>query len=529
MVVGATVVSIYPTTTQKYMTYILKNSESKAIILENASHWELLHPMLNDLPHLQHIIMIDTEGMPSGDWISLQKLHDMGKAYLKAHPDLPKQTRDTVQPEDIASIMYTSGTTGEPKGVILRHEMLFSVVQTVSKMQLENSVLQEGDTGVIYLPMSHIMQRVSTYIGIYLNITGYFAPSIYDLVPTCQAANPSSISVVPRLLEKIYGRIMAGVEQAPPRRKQIATKAFATAREWAQLNFAGQPIPLGLRLRHWLYDKLVYRKLRHGIFGTKLQVMYSGSAPLNHDLMEFFFGIGLPVYEGYGLTETCSPITLNHAAANRMGSVGPVIATCQMKIAEDGEILLKGPSVFSGYYNNPEATAAAFTEDGWFKSGDIGTIDKDGFLTITDRKKNLIITAGGKNIPPAPIEQQLIEHPLIGQVFVHGDKRKYLVALFTPDSEVLQTWAEKNGKADLSIAELTKDADLQRELHAHVDAVNANLAKFETVKYFAYLPEEFTVENGVLTPSMKIKRRVVEAKYADRLDEMYEKQAPVAA
>lgn len=522
MALGAIVVSIYPTSTQEYTTHILRNSESKAIILENVLQWNVLHPVLNTLPHLEHIIMIDTDEMPSGEWVSLAEVQANGRAYLNDHPDLPVQTRDAVQPQDIASIMYTSGTTGEPKGVILRHEMLFSIVEIVSTMQLENNVLQEGNTGIIYLPMSHIMQRVSSYIGIHLGAVSYFAESIYHLVPTCQAAHPSSISVVPRLLEKIYGRIMASVEQAPPERKKLMSKAFETAREWAKLNFAGQPIPTSLAERHAQYETHVYQKLRESMFGKNLKVMYSGSAPLNHDLMEFFFGIGLPVFEGYGLTETCSPITLNHFAANRMGSVGPALVGSEIKIAEDGEILLKGPGVFDGYYNNPEATARAFTEDGWFKSGDIGTIDEDGFLTITDRKKNLIITAAGKNIPPAPIEQKLIEHPLIGQVVVHGDRRKYLVALFTPDSEVLQVWAEQHNKAHLSIAELVNDPDVLAELNAHVEAVNATLASFETIKYFTYLPEEFTTENGVLTPSMKIKRRVVGAKYADVLDEMYD-------
>ncbi len=526
MMLGAVVVSIYPTSTQEYTTHILKNSESKAIILENVSQWNLLLPVLNQLPHLQHIIMIDAEGMPSGDWISLAKVQADGQVYLSQHPDLPAQTRDAVQPKDIASIMYTSGTTGEPKGVILRHQMLFSVVETVSRMQIENNVLKEGDTGIVYLPMSHIMQRVGSYIGIHLAAVSYFAESIYHLVPTCLAANPSSISVVPRLLEKIYGRIMAGVEQAPAERQALMKQAFDTAREWARLNFANETIPPALQQRYAQYETHVYQKLRASLFGNKLKVMYSGSAPLNHDLMEFFFGIGLPVFEGYGLTETCSPISLNQFSANRMGSVGLALVGSEIKIAEDGEILLKGPAVFDGYYNNPEATARAFTEDGWFKSGDIGTIDEDGFLTITDRKKNLIITAAGKNIPPAPIEQKLIEHPLVGQVIVHGDRRRYLVALLTPDTDVLQAWAEQHNKAHLSIAELARDPDVLAELDVHVEAVNATLARFETIKYFTYLPEEFTTQNGVLTPSMKIKRRVVNAKYADVLEKMYDMGEP---
>ncbi|MGB1252201.1 MAG: AMP-dependent synthetase/ligase, partial [Candidatus Promineifilaceae bacterium] len=252
-----------------------------------------------------------------------------------------------------------------------------------------------------------------------------------------------------------------------------------------------------------------------------IEYLTCGAAPISTELLEFYYAIGLPVYEGYGLTETSSPITLNLPDKHRIGTVGPALPGSQMKIAEDGEVLLKGPSVFQEYYNNPEATAASFTDDGWFMSGDIGEIDADGFLRITDRKKYLIITAAGKNIAPAPIEQNLLQHPLIGQVVVHGDQRKFLSALLTLDPEALAVWAEQNGKTSMSPAQLAADAKIRTEVEAFVASVNSKVARYETIKKFEILPEEFSVANGYLTPSMKIKRKTIEVDFASTLDAMY--------
>ncbi|MEM7334881.1 MAG: long-chain fatty acid--CoA ligase [Chloroflexota bacterium] len=515
--IGATVVSIYPTSTQDATMYILEHSGAKTAVLESVEHWNLISARLSELPNLEHIVMIDAAGMPSGDWIDLNKLRELGRDYLQENPSTPDEARDQVQPGDLASLMYTSGTTGNPKGVALTHEMLFNVVETLDSMV----ELNEGDTAVIYLPMSHILQRVNVYLGRFSGLVGYFAPSILDFVETCQAANPMTLSGVPRVFEKIHARVMAGVEQAPPTRQKIFNRALDVGRKRVRLEQANQSVPFGIKLQSRLFERLVYSKLRAGIFGENIEFLTTGAAPISTELLEFYFAIGLPLYEGYGLTETCSPITLNVPEAHKIGTVGKALAGSEVKIAEDGEVLLKGPSVFETYYNNPEATSDSFNEDGWFMTGDIGELDSDGFLKITDRKKFLIITAAGKNIAPAPIEQKLLQHPLIGQVVVHGDKRKFLSALLTLDPEALTVWAEQNGKSGKSPAELAADPDIQVSVNEFVESVNSQVARYETIKKFVILPEEFSIENGYMTPSMKLKRKAIENGYAATIDKMY--------
>ncbi len=515
--IGATVVSIYPTSTQDATLYILEHSGAKTAVLESVEHWNLIADKLSDLPNLEHIVMIDSEGMPSGDWIDLNKLRDLGKSYLDENPNVPDEARDKVQPDDLASLMYTSGTTGNPKGVALTHEMLLNVVETLDSLV----DLEDGSTAVIYLPMSHILQRVNVYLGRFSGLVGYFAPSILDFVETCQVANPTSLSGVPRVFEKIHARIMAGVEQAPPARQRIFHRAIDVGRRRVQLEQAGKAVPFGLKLQSKLFDRLVYSKLRAGIFGENIEFLTVGAAPISTELLEFYYAIGLPVYEGYGLTETCSPITLNVPEAHKIGTVGKALPGSEVKIAEDGEVLLKGPSVFEMYYNNPDATSDSFSEDGWFKTGDIGELDSEGYLKITDRKKFLIITAAGKNIAPAPIEQKLLQHPLIGQAVVHGDKRKFLSALLTLDPEAVAVWAEQNDKTGKSMAELANDPDIQSAVNAFVDGVNSKLARYETIKKFVILSEEFSIENGYMTPSMKLKRKVIETGHAEQIEGMY--------
>lgn len=444
-------------------------------------------------------------------------MREIGRNLLAEQPNLPAEALESVQPDDLASLMYTSGTTGRPKGVALKHSMLFNVVEVLDKV----APLDEGDTGVIYLPMSHILQRVNVYLGRFVGIIGYFAPDITEFVMTCTAANARSLSGVPRIFEKIHARIMTGVEQASPTRQKLFNTAIDVGIRRTKLQQAGKSVPLMLRLQSALFERLVYSKLRSGIFGDRIEFLTSGAAPISTELMEFYYAINLPIYEGYGLTETCSPITLNLPDAYKIGTVGRPLPGSEVKIAEDGEILLKGPSVFEYYYKNPEATEKSINEDGWFMSGDIGVIDSDGYLKITDRKKYLIITAAGKNIAPAPIEQKLLFNTLIGQVVVHGDQRKYLSAIFTLDPDTIFVWAEGRGKSGKTMAELVKDPDLITEIDAFVAEINGQVARYETIKKYTILPEPFTVENGYLTASLKIKRKLVEKDYVDVLDSMY--------
>ncbi|MFK7805643.1 MAG: long-chain fatty acid--CoA ligase [Anaerolineae bacterium] len=517
MQMGHVVVAIYPTTKEEHTIYILEHSGSSVAILEDKSHWEMIEPYLNKLTDLQHIVMLNSDGMAPGDWISYDQLLENGAKTLADNPSLLKEGRNSVTPDDLAGLVYTSGTTGLPKGVALSHSNLHSVANTLDDIV----PLGRGDKGVVYLPMSHILQRVNTYYGSKAGIVGYFAPAITELVATCQAAQPSSVSGVPRVYEKVHSRIMAGVSAASESRQKTFNNAISAGIERARLELAGKPVPLGLKVKTFFFERLVFKKLRGAIFGENARMMTSGAAPISVELLEFFHAIGLPIYEGYGLTETSSPITLNLPGNTKLGTVGPPLPGSQIKIADDGEILLKGPGVFKEYYKNEEATKEAFTDDGWFKSGDIGEIDADGYLKITDRKKFIIITAAGKNIAPAPIEQKLNQHPLIGQVVVHGDKKKYLTALLALDSEGLAAWAEANGKANLAPEAIAEDPQLQDEIKNFVAKVNGELARFETIKYHTVIPEEFSVENGLLTPSMKIKRKTVEETYSGAIDSMY--------
>jgi long-chain acyl-CoA synthetase len=513
--IGAVVVGIYPTSTAEQTAYILNHSECRVAVVENKAQFDKvvsLEPAV-----LEQIVVIDHEGIPPGDWLTLDEVATQGKFLLAQKPKLPDELREAIQPEDMAALIYTSGTTGPPKGVVMRHNNLVKVACEVAEF-LE---LRPDDIGIIYLPLVHSLQRVSAYIGLAVGITGYYLEDMLKLVETCRAVQPTVLSAVPRVYEKIHTAVLTNLAKAPPRRQQTIGRALAVGDEVARRRRQNQSIPLSLRLKHALYERLVYRKLRAALFGRRTRYLSSGAAPISPELLAFFDSVGLPIYEGYGLTETTSPITVNRPGAVKLGTVGRPLPGSQVKIADDGEILLKGPGVFTEYYKDPVATREAFTDDGWFRTGDIGELDTDGYLRITDRKKNIIVTAGGKNVAPANIENLLMAHPLISQVMVHGDKRNYLVALITLDPEAVLAWASEQGKGGLAYGELMEDGETAVLVQGIIDKANQSLARYEQIKYFRILPEEASVENGLLTPTLKLKRRAVEEKYAAWLDEMY--------
>lgn len=513
--IGGIVVGIYPTSTAEQMGYILNHSQTRIAIVENKAQYDKLLQAKPDT--VAHIIVIDSDGIPPGDWLTMDECATQGKVLAAQQPHLPDQLRDAVQPDDMATLIYTSGTTGPPKGVVMRHRNLVQVAQTVAKFLNLTAV----DTSITYLPMAHSLQRVTTYLVPVVGLTGYFLDDMLKLVDTCKLVQPTVLSAVPRIYEKIHTRIMIGLEQAPPRRQKTVRNALAVGHQVASRRQQNQPIPLALKIKHAIYERLVYRKLRAALFGSRMRYLSSGAAPISLELLNFFDAVGLPIYEGYGLTETTSPITVNRPGEVKFGSVGRPLPGSQVKIADDGEILLKGPGIFTEYYKDPAATHEAFTDDGWFRSGDIGELDADGYLRITDRKKNIIVTAGGKNIAPANIENLLMHSPLISQAMVHGDKRNYLVALLTLDTEAIMAWANEHHEGTLSYEELTRDSQVAALVQGIVDKANESLARYEQIKYFRILPEDVSVDNGLLTPSYKLKRRAVEEKYGGWLDGMY--------
>ncbi len=512
---GGVVVGIYPTSTAAQIRYILDHSETRLVIAENKAQYDKVR--LAEPEFVQKMVVMDSDGLTPGNWLTLDEVATQGKFLLAQKPHLPDELRDAVEPEDMAALIYTSGTTGPPKGVVMRHNNLVLVAQTVA----EFLGLHDQDVGVIYLPLAHSLQRVANYVGTAVGVTGYYLADMSKLVEVSKVVQPTVLSAVPRVYEKIHTAVLTGIEHAPPRRQQLARTALAVGHEVAQRRRQQQPIPLSLKLKHALYDRLVYRKLRAALFGSRMRFLSSGAAPISLELLHFFDAIGLPIYEGYGLTETTSPITVNRPGEVKFGSVGRPLPNSYVKIADDGEILLKGPGVFTEYYKDPAATRDAFTADGWFQTGDIGELDADGYLRITDRKKNIIVTAGGKNIAPANIENLLMAHPLISQVMVHGDRRNYLVALLTLDPDALLAWANDHHKGSLSYEQLTQDAEVAALVQSLVDKANTSLARYEQIKYFRILPEEVSVENGLLTPTLKLKRREMEARYGGWLEEMY--------
>lgn len=512
---GGVVVGIYPTSTAAQIRYILDHSETRLVIAENKAQYDKVR--LAEPEFVQKIVVMDSDGLTPGNWLTLDEVATQGKFLLAQKPHLPDELRDAVQPEDMAALIYTSGTTGPPKGVVMRHNNLVLVAQTVA----EFLGLHDQDVGVIYLPLAHSLQRVSNYIGTAVGVTGYYLEDMTKLVEVCKVVQPTVLSAVPRVYEKIHTAVLTNIDHAPPRRQKLARTALAVGHEVAQRRRQQQSIPFSLKLKHALYDRLVYRKLRAALFGSHTRFLSSGAAPISLELLHFFDAIGLPIYEGYGLTETTSPITVNRPGEVKFGTVGRPLPNSHVKIAADGEILLKGPGVFTEYYKDPAATRDAFTADGWFQTGDVGELDADGYLRITDRKKNIIVTAGGKNIAPANIENLLMAHPLISQVLVHGDRRNYLVALLTLDPDALLAWANDHHKGSLSYEELTQDADVVALVQGTVDKTNQSLARYEQIKYFRILPEEVSVENGLLTPTLKLKRREMETRYEEWLDGMY--------
>jgi long-chain acyl-CoA synthetase len=520
---GGVVVGVYSTLTPDQAAYVLAHSGARALFVESPERLARLTDVLPQLPNVELIVLLEGEAPDEADdpdvpVITLDALVAEGEAALEDDADLGRRAGDAVEPEDIATIVYTSGTTSRPKGVVLSHGKLYEI----SRLQAEVAGIGPDDVGVAFLPLAHALTRVAGYSAAHVGLEIWFAESVETMVDTFRAAQPTTLALVPRVFEKMHGRIQATVAQMPARRQAIFRAALATGREHARRERQGEAIGLSLRAKNALFERLVFRTLRARTFGLRTAHVHSGGAPLGREVMEFFHAIGILILEGYGLTETSSPATLNRPDAYRFGTVGRPLPGVAVKIAEDGEVLIKSPGVFREYWDDPAATADAFTDDGWFKSGDIGEVDADGFLRITDRKKDVIITAGGKNVAPQPIENQLKRGALLSQAVVSGDRKPFLVALLTLDEEELSAWAEREGKSGRTIPELRHDDDVTARVAEHVEAVNASLARHETIKRWRILDRDFSAEDGTLTPSLKVKRRVVEERFGDVIGEMYD-------
>jgi long-chain acyl-CoA synthetase len=510
--IGAVLVPIYPTLLPDQSSYIAKDCGAKVVVAETTSHLEGFLAHAHELPGVQQFVLIKgTSADPRV--VSLDSLLERGAG---ADPARFEQKARTVKPDDLATFIYTSGTTGTPKGVMLTHRNIASNVSSA----LEVVEIKGQYTALSFLPLSHSFERTVDYCYFYLGCTIAYAESVQTVAQNLQEVKPQLFVSVPRVYEKVLTRVHEGVAAGSPIKQKIFAWAVGVGRENLPKRLKLQGGGVGLALA----DKLVFSKIRERL-GGKFMFALSGGAPLARDVAEFFWGAGIPIYEGYGLSETAPVLTVNAPGAVKLGTVGRAIPGVELKIAPDGEVLAKGPNIMKGYWNLPEATAEVIDSEGWFHTGDIGEIDAEGFLRITDRKKELIINAYGKNIAPAPIENTLKSSRFIGQAVVIGDRRKFLSALLVPDFEALKPWAERQGIGAGSNQDLIQDARVRALMAQEVDNVNSGLASFEKIVAWELLPEEWTLETGELTPTQKVKRRVVNKNFEAQIDRMYEGRA----
>ncbi|SNR88596.1 long-chain acyl-CoA synthetase [Streptosporangium subroseum] len=503
---GAVGVPIYETSSADQVKWIISDSGAKAVFVELESHEETVRESVSELPELKNVWRIEggalDELTASGSGVSDETL---------------AERRTARGGTDLATIVYTSGTTGRPKGCRLTHDNLLFTARNVAQGPLESLFTEEGRAALLFLPLAHSFARIIEVVLVETGTILAHTPNMKNVGPDLQGFRPTFLLGVPRVFEKVYN----GAEQKATAdgKGKIFHAAADTAVAWSRARSAGGP-GLGLKLKHAAFDKLVYGKLRAAT-GGRLSVAVSGGSALGERLGHFFRGVGIEVFEGWGLTETSAPSTVNLPGANKIGTVGKPFPGVTIGIGEDGEVLVKGRHLFDGYWNNAEATAEAIDTDGWFHTGDVGELDKDGYLRITGRKKEIIVTAAGKNVAPAPMEDHIRAHPLVSQALVVGDDRPFVAALVTLDPEALEQWKAANGKAGATLAELSTDPAVLAEVQKAVDTANKFVSKAEQIKKFTVLDVDITEESGHVTPTLKVKRNIVMRDFAKDIDALY--------
>jgi long-chain acyl-CoA synthetase len=515
---GAVTVPIYPTLAAAQVRYILQDSGARLAVVSTAEQLAKLQEVRHLLPALEAVVVMEASAAQAVSVLTLQDTEKRGHARVTGEWGTGRDFRENarrVKPSDLATIIYTSGTTGEPKGVMLTHANLTSNIEAGSQVL----VLSEDDVALSFLPLSHAFERMVSFIYLLTGVQIVFAESMGSIARDIGTVRPTVMTGVPRVYEKLQTRIVTTGEAAPGAKGAIFRWAVKAGRARAHAHLAGRSPGLLVRASAALAERVVFSAIRSRL-GGRLRFLVSGSAPLDASVLEFFHGIGLPIVEGYGLTETAPILTVNPPDAPRAETVGRPLPNVELRIAEDGEILARGPNIMAGYYNKPDATAEVLA-DGWLATGDIGTIDAAGYLRITDRKKDLLVTSGGKNIAPQPIEHVLTRSPLIAEAVVLGDRQRYIAALIVPDFAALERRLESLGRPPAPREELVKRADVIALYQEVVDALNRDLSPFERIKRTALLPTEFTIESGELTPTLKVKRRVVEERWRSEIKALY--------
>ena len=525
LTLGAWTVPIYPTLPPRLVQHILSDAGARAVIASTEDQAAKVREVRSNLPDLRDVIVIDrpqpaeveeSTGHAAGAEVGFADVLERGHHRLMREDGLGrayKEAAGAISADDVATVIYTSGTTGDPKGVVLTHGAIVSNLTGADA--LVN--LDDADEALSFLPLCHALERTVVYLYLYKGVTITFAESLDTVARDLIRVRPTMMTGVPRVFEKLHGRILGAVEQAPAFRQALFRWAIGVGMAYSGAELASRTPSGWIRLQHGLADRLVFSKIRERV-GGRLRFVVSGGAPLSRTVAEFLFAVGIPVLEGYGLTETAPVLTVNPERAPRLGTVGHALPEVELRIADDGEILARGPNLMRGYYNNPEATSAVI-RDGWFHTGDIGRLDDDGYLSITDRKKELLVTSGGKNIAPQPIEQQLKTEPLVAEAIVVGDRQPYVAVLIVPNVQAVM--AQIGGGGDSDLSELVARDDVRALYDAAVERVNGRLPRHEQLKRFALLPTEFSVENGELTPTLKVKRRVVTDRWGSVIEELF--------
>jgi long-chain acyl-CoA synthetase len=505
--VGAVGIPVYASSAPRDAGYLLEHSQAVGVVCEDAEQLAKVEAITDDLPSLQHVLTFH----------DLDRLAAHGRDFEAANPNALDDATAAIGEEDLYTIIYTSGTTGPPKGCMLRNRNYYEMAAVVDRM--EERYYREDDVMLLYLPLAHNYGRLMLLLGAHVGFTIAFLADPLRVAEALPQVRPTLLPSVPRIYEKVHTAVVARFDAATGTKKRLIEWALPIGREVSRLEGDGKPVPAGLRAKHRVADRLVFSKVREP-FGGRLRMPGSGGAPLSKEIIEFFDGVGLRIAEGYGLTECTTAASTNRPDDYRFGSVGKPLPGFEVRIAEDGEIEVRSETVFQGYYKDPEATAAVLAPDGWLKTGDIGLLDEDGYLHITDRKKDILVTAGGKNVAPQNLENDLKTSQFVSQALVVGDKLPYVSALITLDPVEIGRWAAENG-VEGDGAALAGDPRVRELVQGIVDDVNRNRSRFEQVKRFAILPRDFTMEHGEVTPTLKLRRRTVQDHFAAEIDALY--------
>jgi long-chain acyl-CoA synthetase len=516
MCAGTTTTTIYPTTIADDVAFILADSGSVAAFAEDATQVEKLRSIRDTIPDVRKVIVFDGEG--DGDWVmSLAELEDAGRALLAEEPGAVDARIDSIESDHLATIIYTSGTTGRPKGVRLLHKTWTYQGAATGAIK----ILQEDDLQYLWLPLAHVFGKQLLTIPLQVGFPTVIDGRIDKIVENLPKVKPTFMAAVPRIFEKVHGNVSLMMQKEGGAKLKLFNWATGVGAKISDLEIAGQKPGVALAAQHRLADKLVLSTVRNR-FGGNIRFFISGSAALNYEIAKWFHSVGLPVAEGYGLTETSSAAYVNRLENFKIGSVGWPLPGLETRIAEDGEILLRGEGIMAGYHNNPEATAEVLDDDGWFHTGDIGELDANGYLKITDRKKDLFKTSNGKYVAPSQLEASFKALcPYVSQILVHGNNRNFVSALVTLDAEAIKPWAAANGMDGKSYEEIVTSAQAHDMVQGYIEQLNGGLNRWEQVKKFSILGSDFTVDGGELTPSLKMKRKVVQDKFAKDLDAFY--------